>query len=609
MINSLFCIISIGFGLFGLLLLPKYKTKLIWLPFCFLLELGFDCIVLGALSVLHIGFSLVIVTLANFLLGIAAIAVSLNSNDKSQQTSFIHAMQERMLLTKLFSKGDLIAWSLIIGISLLCGYFQFGFPVAITSMTSDPATHYENSMLLAGGGIATYQYLVHTVVACVINICSFFVQPNDYYILYIYTETAMFILSGLMFYSLLSVACKNISVFTIVIISILYLLGYPLNNLIMGFSYLGASVTVVCGLLFASIALEKNIEFKLINDLAVSILLFEIAISYLLFTPPIYLGYFIFLICIHKKNNWSSVKFFQRMFRIFFIPVVAILIIVYPSFFGEGTNNTVASVIAKPGGSYIELYANFIFIAPLLLYGYYISWKKKTFIAITIIAFSIMVYWILLFGFLMLGDVSTYYFSKMYYIAWMLAFFFTAYGIQQLKEKSLSMLVCYSLVWLSIFACAVSGVDEKLNASRSVLNPTVISNQLFSVYNFNFHAFGANRISNSAIDQIQDIINAESSGEDIAIVTSYNNGRWYKALGAKNVIRADFAINKETGEPTSSEEIAKMALDHDYIYICNDAYDTSQGESPDETIGHIINNSSISTSCNDGILYKVERQN
>lgn len=589
MVLSLLLAISCVACLITLLSFPLSQSVFRRIPICVLIEIGFCCCILGLSSFFHIGYSSWLVIVSNCIL-IILVLVSLQIKPSAvlpvSNNSKIKLAASR--LRPLATRNDIVFLILLLVITLSLSFLQFGFPVSITFITADPSEHFAKAMRIFNGGIVSGQYLVQLTAAIFMSFFEPFVASSSLYEVYIWTEIGFFTISGWMFYSLITRFSDKERKLTICIIFILYIIGYPLNNLIMGFSYLGASVTVIAALLYMLYGCSPDNKTEYTKIAIISVLLLELSISYLVFVPPVFTAIFIFYIYALKKKKEKNSVIFLEIVAVFSLPCLFAFFVSLPAFLSipspsSDTANAAiytikeaSAALRAEGGSFRELYANFIFILPLSIYGYLAVYNKKSFQAINMISIAFIAWTVLLFIAGIVGMMSSYYFFKTYYALWLLFFVYAYLGVNHLQRESPKMLVSYSVVWIIIISLAVFGLDAKSSASRPNFNPTPVSNYLFSLYTYNASALGEGTIDRDLIQEYEQLCRDIEENGNVGILSDHNLSRWLTAYGYNSQVIPWWLASDE-------QDILDQISKYDEIYITqsiNDRPDPNRDYSP-----------------------------
>lgn len=496
MISSLLLLISAIFFLYAFLRIPRSFTKMIWMPFSLVLLLSLPLCLFGLLSIFGARFSATMTIVLNFACGAFLLLY-----DKKRSSSLVQKNRAASWATK----EDVISLSIVLLLTVAIAIIQFGYPVVLNFETTDPAVHLNDSMQLLDGASIAGQYSTHMICACFIAIVSPFLGSDGMLVSFVVSETVLLFLSGAMFYAVLAAYCSRTGWLVRVLLCFFYLIGYPLNNYIFGFSYWGFSITIICALLFLAKTLPvKSFE----SSILIAIILFDLMISYSLFVPITYLSVFIWLIVQYRREKLALLSAIKRLCIVFLFPVIAGFLIVFLGIFGSTGAGGVSSAITNVGYSYKNLFSDFVPLAPLGIYGAIVNKKNNPFLVLFSVLFLVFSFALLVLG--LLNLVSAYYFSKVYAVVWLVFFVFAAMGIQSLKEKNLAVLASYCAIWALVLFLAVSGIDNKISSSRQEFAPTPTARAYFPLYEFNYRMLPYEEKDSDILELLDE---AESHGE------------------------------------------------------------------------------------------------
>jgi hypothetical protein len=332
----------------------------------------------------------------------------------------------------------------------------------------------------------TGMYFSPLLNAILLEIISPFISILKLYKGFILIDFLMLSLSGIIFYITINKFLKN-SFMKIsgMLVTLFYMLGYPLNNMIFGFFYLGLGVTLICSLFFLiDCFLRNEIELKQITIL-VGLVTLGIILCYMLFAPVIYLATFICLIFyfFDKKQLFSS-QFLKTSLVTLFIPGVIGLYYDYVLFFLQGGRQPAESIQAE-GYIYRDLYSNFMLILPIAIFGL-VKIVKKQRNNIATFTFSILLCFmgVLLIGGLN-GKVSSYYFYKNHYLLWMTLNYLLIIGLFYLSQYSKAFISIYFSIWAFLACINFLGIENKIYDNNYLFDPVIKSSTFFDIYNFN----------------------------------------------------------------------------------------------------------------------------
>lgn len=156
------------------------------------------------------------------------------------------------------NKIDIIAFIIIIAVTGIVSYFDFGNSFNIKYLTTDSSIHYlaarefyENDTLLlnvandieSSGNMMPGAY---TNTGILFKTFAPIIGETNLYKIFISFDIFMLILAGMMMYISIKKFNENKYVNILaIIVSVLYMLGYPLNNMLSGYCYLGLGIIII----------------------------------------------------------------------------------------------------------------------------------------------------------------------------------------------------------------------------------------------------------------------------------------------------------------------------------------------------------------------------
>lgn len=380
---------------------------------------------------------------------------------------------------------DAIAFLILIAIAGYYAYKQFGGALLPVYETSDPATHLKMAMNVVSSQRLTTMFFAPLFNAITIELFGFLVNSSIYYYkIFVLTDIAMYALSALLFYSLLASRAERIRYKLCAgFVTIVYMLGYPLNNMVFGFVYLGIGVSVIIALMHLSECYISGAYNHTLCVVALMLMLFAIAVCYSLFAPIAYFALlFVGVIKYFKQKRLFSWEFVFEQLKIFLLP--SILAVYYLAFTGAG-ELTEAATLTIEGYIYRDLYSNFILLLPIAIFALYKSFKnKKTEYSSAIFIILILSVVVLLYLGLK-GHISSYYYYKLYYPLWAVCLYMVFLAIKEIEEKNFALVVSSITAVSLAFIVAITGVNEKIQNINILFNPNSCAYELFDIYDFN----------------------------------------------------------------------------------------------------------------------------
>ncbi len=369
-----------------------------------------------------------------------------------------------------FSKENYIYVVLIFLITLLVAYMNFGYPFNVNYETGDPSVHYltsiefaESETLLANtNNDAVYGDFSARKTVSYVNsgllmksLCPDLDAIECYNIFVCFGIFTLF-LTGITLYSIMeNYAKKREHKLWAFAISVICMLGYPLNSFLFGFEYLSMGLLVICAI-FCLIWHYQNEKID-INyfTILMALLNFGLFCSYYMFVPFVYPAMWIYF-CVTNYYKTKRVVT-KELIYILTITLLVPFILGYiyhlaPNIYAIFINNfsnidksmelssyLVNSGLAVNGYIYINLYSNMLLLIPLTIYLFIKKAREKDlkselFMGLMVL-FCIMFIEILLIG-NKFGKVSMYYLSKNYFALWIILGLCNYKALLLISEKS-----------------------------------------------------------------------------------------------------------------------------------------------------------------------------
>ena len=343
----------------------------------------------------------------------------------------IYLFKKKQIQKYYIEKLDILYTLLMLIISLVVAYGIFRtYPFRIKYQTTDPFRHCANAIKFAEGNkllrnnestkVERPGAYINTGIAMKMFINSF--ERIDLYNVFVVYDIFILFITGLTMYIMMKRISKNKFLnFLAFLFSTLYVLGYPLNSMIFGWSYLSLSIPII-NIIILMFEIFDNNEIDIKQwTIAVFLLNFAEFFSYYLFVPFLYGAEFLYF---NIKSYKEHKKIFtKKNILLNFVTLIlpTLISLIYFNFIIQIQNkgSGISSNIALFGYAYINIFTNMILLIPLSIYTLIKERKNSKF---TIIMF------ILLLGYILL--------MKNYYIAWGLLFYLTYKGIIYLQEKN-----------------------------------------------------------------------------------------------------------------------------------------------------------------------------
>ena len=395
---------------------------------------------------------------------------------------------------------DIIVFAILLVLVLFIGYKQYGLPLEIKYETTDPAVHYDfaktyyNSQSTPAGELKTIMPGAYTNTGILFTLFANYIGEMNLYKVYIICDIVMLYLIGAAFYIGLTHKTESILKTIIAFIgTIIFVLGYPLNSLIFGYQYLSLGIL----LMITITSMVYYIKHRELKDIYLILYMFFLTLgiffTYYFFVPIMYSSIGLYMLFDFIKNRKNE----KNIFSIFTVRniIVVLVILIIPTIIGicyfilpglSSEAGTDASHISSEGYCYRNLYSNFIFFIPFVLYYCIdkLKCKRNNFTTICMIITAIFTVGILYMA--LTGKASSYYYYKTYFLISIL--------IMQIVVKSIYKLIdnkqgiygySFLLVYVAIIGACIFNLDGKIANRNFLVNPVSHMEDLVEIYSFN----------------------------------------------------------------------------------------------------------------------------
>ena len=383
----------------------------------------------------------------------------------------IHTIIKNKKIQKYYiNKIDLIAVIIILAATIGIAILNYGTNIAVKHAVTDAATHYfaaddfyRYSTLFsrASSDVTNYINSPYLMTGAYVNTGIFFkifkgiIDETFFCKLYFIFDISIWILSGLLMYTALSIENKNKKhKILALILTFFYILAYQLNSLFAGFSYLGVGLDIIIGII---IIMKSNLK----NNYKTIFLFFlnlGIMFSYYYFAPVIFLSEFWHILQTNKRQNikiFSKENIAEIIIRLVIPGLIGVIyFVICPLTQTNPRDVNYVSALAIDGFIYQDLIMN---ILPyLLLSEIYIIYEifKKENKYITKLLILTIIFTIIVFILLKLKIASSYYYYKIYYMLF-LVLIVSSYEILKTfiaKNKIVTIIVSGLLI---IYSCGI----------------------------------------------------------------------------------------------------------------------------------------------------------
>lgn len=500
-------------------LFPKYKEKQnIWrsLILSIMSYECYLCLFAGIMTVIRIPVDIYTISLVN-LLAIAGMICYMWRNRKIQKYYI-------KLMDSVF----------ILGIAVLIGYLmldRFTVDMKIVFQTIDPSAHISSTMDFVRNKTLKGMYVSQLMNGLMIEGLGGIFTNEFVYKSYIIQYGLNFFMAAAVFWSVVERYGTNIIMKLIVYAAtVAYVLGYPYNDMLYGFTYLQVTVTLVCYIIALIQDYYCEEEKPWLWELLISMGCLAVGIGYTLFAPPVYIAVFLSIIYREYQKGRPLKKIIVQLLRVFALPsVMTVFVTMIAAQIGDKPIYYIGA-LGVEGEAYRNLYSDFLLFSIPAVYGFVATLKKKK---VNILAFLIPVFGMYYVGagILMLCDkLSTYYFYKLNYMTWMLVLVLFVMGMRellQLDKKIFGVVLSGILLLTAIY---ISGKETVYQNSDKLYLPYADSGAFFRIYTCN------REFRNQPIQKSEDlvdicgVVDENYSKEKVIFIGYWENSRWYDAL-------------------------------------------------------------------------------
>lgn len=530
-----------------------------------IVQLAYNALTCYILNLVNIPITLISLSIINFI--ISTVIIWKMKKDNAIQK---YKLERRNII--------IVVFFILLAIVLLnCILSNSG---KIRYLTGDPENHYraarefsENTCLSnkakTNNSISpSFMIMGYTNEGIVCKVLKPYMGTIRLYNVYIAFEVILYALSAIMFYFLIEKCCKNKYNYIIAFIfTIFYVLGYPLNAWISGFHYLLIGMIYIIAIIYA--INEINIEFK--YKLLIMLLLnFGLMFSYCLFCPSVYLAEFIYYI--YKYFKKDKMKLLYLTITTLVIPGIMGLTYVLIAQFNEISNS-----ITLEGYIYKNLWANFIFFVPFVIYNIYDNIKNKRKSLDDIMFIILIIYILVLFISTKLDKCSHYYFFKNYFALWILIIDISIRGMIKFSQNGKNekiLIITIVIVYITIFTLSVSFINTpQRRKSKDSLSNIM---EVFTLNNTMIRKMGTVLTKgeyNLFLELEEQLDNKwkEYNSDDIIFITDRLQEMWIKSLvGHSNDILKYEEKNKIN--TTTIEKIKNNTYEYIVVTKETDAY-------------------------------------
>ena len=431
----------------------------------------------------------------------------------------------------IIEKKDIALFAFLTIVVAYFAYHRYGLGLNIHYETSDPATHMKFAMDVVNSKSISGMYYAALNNGLLIEFFSPFFAVGSYNKIMVLSDIINLGLSGLMFAGIVRKFVKDrFTTVAYFVITVMYMMGYPLNNFIFGFVYLGMGVTLI-GMLI--VLTDMWIDERIDKRLGIVMLSFGslgVFECYVLFMPVVFFSLLLVVFFKQYRNkNLISFDTIHVSLAIFLMPCVLGLIYTYLGIFSG--NTSVGMAISTEGYIYRDLYASFILFIPLALCGWIMNMKQRKHTLLTVLFPMFLVFMVAMLFLGIKGSVSSYYYYKNYYLLWMIVFVLMFAGIDALEKNTRVLFTTGFVTWLTLIALYFTGIDGQLQLEHVNFNPEMKSPVFCGIYYTNSVMWHDEIYNFDKVTLYRYVANElVVEGKNVAPAANWDDTYWFEAI-------------------------------------------------------------------------------
>lgn len=422
-------------------------------------------------------------------------------------------------------------------IGYICGHW-FTRNLDLIYWNSDAAVHYKNAMDVLRHQEMSNMYFAPLLNALVMEVCLPVVKEVFLFKVYILVDSFMFFFETLFFFVFVKdyVKSKWMKV-GVIAVAYLYVWGFPMNSFILSFFYWAIGVMLI-GFLLMMVRYYFNGEIK--RNAATMFMMLgcaTIPVTYMLFGPIAFVALFIALMAMGTKEH----KLFSKenvvlALKVFLVPTLLAIYFCYFDYL-RSMDMSAGAILKIKGGSYTELWIDFIWTAPFVVYMLIQYIKRKTIDENMIFTLVFGITLVVLVCLAYEGYASSYYSSKFYFPLWFLFFGITVQAIDEIWNHNRDMLITMIVMFLGIGIIKYGTIEEHIVKYGDGFSGVVRCDNLFALYDYNAEGIkqksyqftsGQFAIAEYVMEELRD--KTDKPIPSITSLTNYALCYWYQGI-------------------------------------------------------------------------------
>ncbi len=545
----------------GFFLMKKSDKKLYavtWLPLSAVAIMCYQTLIAALLDLLHLPVNIISIGIFNLLLGSVCWYVIFRAEKRQQY---------------LCEWVDIIFVLVLFLAIAFFGVVRYGTELCLHYNAVDGAAHLSAAMHMIHGECIDAMYYSALHNGILMELLGPLFSAGTYYKIYVLSDILHLYLAGFMFWGVIRRYGADRFMKTAgIIVTFLYVFGYPLNSTLFGFSYLGMSLTVILYVIAAAdeIRHENMPEWLALVLLGLGCLgVFE---SYVMFVPVIFFGILIWmLVRQYQKGKIFSVNTVWKGLAIFLVPTAIGLWFTYRGMFGADTGVTVASQISLEGGIYRNLFTDFIIPIPFAIGGVWRLIKEKKNCLVLHFVYLEVVFTLALLLFAWKGKVSGYYYYKNYFVVWLLVFVLAYIGLGWLEKHARVMVTGGFAMWCVLAFMLVFRIDDRIYNTKPLLYGSAQISPFMEIYSFNYDFVFTPIYDGNKLDlyrYIREDMIDKNVTDEVFTVGCWEDAMWMRAVSGTWVPVYDGS--------TIQELVTEKSLDYVVVLYDSEEYNMAQ---------------------------------
>ncbi len=295
-------------------------------------------------------------------------------------------------------------------------------------------------------------------------------EMNLYHV-FICFDIMILFLNGMLMYCILKTKAKTkLGSIVAGIVAVVYLLGYPLNSMLFGYSYLSVGIAIICAIVLVMQAFQEEQIPSWSNMIVLFLLCTQVFFSYYLFVPAVYgaLGiYYIFYFGKKHKKIWNKDMIKYSLITLVIPMLIGLSYHIFPQMVSFVPTQVVTGM-KDEGYIYRNMITNMLLLLPFAIYYLYRHEKEKKSSFITTFAIVFVNYTVIVYFAMTKGIISTYFFYKLHFILWLILwvlFYKGSLAIAEKGKKGKGMVVTYMSVYVILLIFSLLTSNVKINKS------------------------------------------------------------------------------------------------------------------------------------------------